>query len=112
MAFRSKTGPNSIIGGNLPIFGKTPIVVAAGFAPTGHDLHDVEAVMAMTAPACKRCHARSRRRADFRRESEKMSRYLLKVVIVSSFASIFQETIEYIGGWHSTPLCAVSYFRA
>jgi hypothetical protein len=49
---------------------------------------------------------------DFRRESEKMSRYLLEVVIFSSFAGISQETIEYIGGWHSAFLCAVSYFRA
>ena len=50
MAFRSKTGPNSIIGGNLPIFGKAPIVASDGLALTGHHLHGVEAAMAMTAP--------------------------------------------------------------
>ena len=41
-----------------------------------------------------------------------MSRYVLEVVIVPSFASIYQETIEGIVFWHSTFLGAVSYFGA
>ena len=50
-AFQVENGTNSIIGGNLPIFGKTLIVAASGFALAGHDLHGVETVMAMTAAA-------------------------------------------------------------
>ena len=41
-----------------------------------------------------------------------MSRCVLEVVIVPSFASIYQETIEDIVFWRSTFLCAVSYFDA
>jgi hypothetical protein len=52
------------------------------------------------------------RRVDLRRESEKISRYVLEVVKISNFASISHETIEHIVVWHSTLLCTVLYFRA
>jgi hypothetical protein len=49
--FQVENGTNSILGGNLPIFGKTLIVAASGLAPAAHDLHGVETVTAMTAAA-------------------------------------------------------------